>query len=981
MRRSKPETGPTPPAKKPRKQEGEPSLSRLTARQLTVARLVSSYKYECKKVFHQIEESQRQWSMEIDSKKQSHHSMQDPSGALVSGTDRLRRPESRTNQHGSLMTEHGEPWKQSEREILKRCLLAFGLGRWREIEHSVRRLQRTNRHTLLEMESSCWDLVSKLENCLEGKEKEYLKYKLINVSQRMPFQSSGAQWTKYQTSARSWARRLQLLDNIRLLRNQMKYPILKQFFKDSLRLMSDANPPTSWWCPDADLLLISGAYTYGYGSYDELRSDREFFQLFKQSCIELGHTPRALNQQEGGLMTITEWPATDLLTKRLKRVTDNLIKAQQRNKNKVMMVEISYEKLTWTPEQKRELIKALMKFGLPLMGRDSTPELTQSQWMKLLQSPSLESLAVVQGQALCNELLAEMESIVMQRSDDKTVNEDMEAALKMEQEDVSGVEEPNSDVFTIETAVHLRGQLQFLKLLKSEHHHLREAEYLNKLKTQMEHVPEWWICGIHDHELVKAIQSHGFGSWNEILNNHRNYSFWKCKTIYEQHNRTIANYCSFPGSSPNEAVDKLASELAMSFSKEQVTCTEAEAWLRQRTKSIGILFRNYGAVLEDYAALSRTGPQRDVQDLKVPMADRESNESISYPIIVSPLLSILSLGTEEFERTAFHSGKHMYPIGYRSQRRIETRSFICEVIDGDGGTVPIFQIVSENEPSLCLKHESLTELWKMLLSHVPEAKDINSGEELFGFSYPYVMKLINSLPNAKRCCLQGEGPSQSTQRTDQVPHSSSGLIAGRSGARTTPPEAFPDWLSRLSNAVSLTTQHVSRSPHTNTSIPYHGLINRSVVNRPSSQHRGVLLLNPSQGMQSLTNVQQTWRPGGYSWTVRPALSTSAMTTTGGGTHQTPVTIPLSSVHAGMIRPQPRATTPHSLMNQGRAAGNQEGQKWSSVVQVNTSNEGIVPLESEFAGGRGSLPPHCIPMSSVNYPDSFPTSSPHRKSGG
>lgn len=62
----------------------------------------------------------------------------------------------------------------------------------------------------------------------------------------------------------------------------MRYPSLKQFFKDSLGLMSDANPPTSWWCPDADLLLITGAYTYGYGNYEELRSDPEFFQLFKQ---------------------------------------------------------------------------------------------------------------------------------------------------------------------------------------------------------------------------------------------------------------------------------------------------------------------------------------------------------------------------------------------------------------------------------------------------------------------------------------------------------------------------------------------------------------------------------------------------------------------------------------------------------------------------------------------------------------------------
>ena len=92
----------------------------------------------------------------------------------------------------------------------------------------------------------------------------------------------------------------------------------------------DASPPARWWNVDMDLSLISGVFTYGYGNYDELRSDPEVCHAYRQSCLDLGLGQDVKEQ----VHTIWDWPPTETLTKRLRRTTDILLKLQPKLKPK-----------------------------------------------------------------------------------------------------------------------------------------------------------------------------------------------------------------------------------------------------------------------------------------------------------------------------------------------------------------------------------------------------------------------------------------------------------------------------------------------------------------------------------------------------------------------------------------------------------------------------------------------------------------------
>ncbi|CAD7698432.1 unnamed protein product [Ostreobium quekettii] len=353
----------------------EPSLSRLTARQLAVARLVSSYKYEGKKVFKQLLERQEKWRSELESGGRP------PIQPFVLGE---QAPEE-TMLHSSLSNKRRHvPWKQAEREALKKSFLSFGFGRWREIDATMHAGQKSVRHGGGDMEDACWEFVSELLHHVDGKEAEYIRLQLESVKRQLPITTPGVPWTKVQSSAKIWTRRLQLLDNITLIAEQLADDEMRRFFERSLKGMSDTNLPAPWWSASADLALIAGVHKHGYGNYEAVRTDPQFAVAFWGAYLP--DPPEGQDADpEGSYYTPPEekgenwqpkqapvqWPATDILTKRLKRVTENLIKAQQQQKDDAAIksnrdkVEDSSTTGVWSRKEKTDMLKTLMAFGLP----------------------------------------------------------------------------------------------------------------------------------------------------------------------------------------------------------------------------------------------------------------------------------------------------------------------------------------------------------------------------------------------------------------------------------------------------------------------------------------------------------------------------------------------------------------------------------------------------------------------------------------
>lgn len=228
-----------------------------------------------------------------------------------------------------------------------------------------------------------------------------------------------------------------LLENVSFLYHQLQHPDVRALFKRSLSVMSDANPPMPWWNSDMDLLLISGVFVYGYGNYEEMRSDPEFCNVYRQSCLELGLRQDPKLHQE--VQMIWDWPATETLTKRLRRTTEILLKSQAKAKPKDTpkrearrTLIVSLSSVLDAVDQAREAghgeeldgIRIATRLGHRWNTCDHAGTKTNSLSMNkivfqrlaaemtaLLRNGGLDGVNVAEGRSLCMELVEEMEMI------------------------------------------------------------------------------------------------------------------------------------------------------------------------------------------------------------------------------------------------------------------------------------------------------------------------------------------------------------------------------------------------------------------------------------------------------------------------------------------------------------------------------------------------------------------------------------------
>ena len=125
------------------------------------------------------------------------------------------------------------------------------------------------------------------------------------------------------------------------------------------------------------------------------------------------------------------------------------------------------------------------------------------------------------------------------------------------------------------------------------------------------------------------------------------------------------------------------------------------------------------------------------------------------------ILTIKSLGSVVWDRDAYHNQRYIFPVGYESARGYLSMKhpekqtlYISRVLDG--GDVPRFEVVPEDDPSNVISASTATGAWTAVIraanairkrSHSNSA----SGPDYFGFSHPTIAKLIQELPDADKC--------------------------------------------------------------------------------------------------------------------------------------------------------------------------------------------------------------------------------------
>jgi N6-adenosine-specific RNA methylase IME4 len=134
----------------------------------------------------------------------------------------------------------------------------------------------------------------------------------------------------------------------------------------------------------------------------------------------------------------------------------------------------------------------------------------------------------------------------------------------------------------------------------------------------------------------------------------------------------------------------------------------------------------------------------------------------TMPICISGVLTILSLGTVEYERNQYHTYRYIYPIGYKSKRVYTsyinpkvTTTYINEILDG--GDKPLFRVTAKDDPNSCFSADSPSGCCVQVVKRIDDVKTEKrtnvtvSGPSFFGFSEEKIRNLIYSLPNADKC--------------------------------------------------------------------------------------------------------------------------------------------------------------------------------------------------------------------------------------
>lgn len=132
-----------------------------------------------------------------------------------------------------------------------------------------------------------------------------------------------------------------------------------------------------------------------------------------------------------------------------------------------------------------------------------------------------------------------------------------------------------------------------------------------------------------------------------------------------------------------------------------------------------------------------------------------------FPIVLGGL-TVHSLGEVVSDRPDYHTEEFIFPVGFCSTRVYGSLLdpekkcvYTCKVLDG--GTLPRFEIVPDNDPGAPLVGSSASECHSLLLRRINMAVGIDvvntqgRGPDFFGFAHPTIQNLIQSSPGTRKC--------------------------------------------------------------------------------------------------------------------------------------------------------------------------------------------------------------------------------------
>jgi len=412
-------------------------------------------------------------------------------------------------------------WCPGERERFQRVLLTYGFPRPGMIKKGAG-LTRRGESEIMEYTIA---FVQALCKRLSGEERNYLlrasRDSKVPESALEPHASLGA-WEKMKRSANVWGRRLcnlHFLGEMARSGNDVLSLIPTSFFS--------GQKPTEWWGRNDDKALLEGTYKHGYARYDSIKIDKS---LGFTAPEERKHSLNDKSKKDG-------WPSADVLTRRLKRLielsrktwrkrrsAENSIGGQISNgdfkghfpgfermkrpemtnlvaKRYVRFVRVLSTGKEWKLTDREALTEAIMTHPIYVDsgGRMHIGKIKRTA--KLTKEDDKDLIIFVQL------ILWELSQFLADRKRNRTWGG---GPLKLPP---IGWDENQLNQLADRVSLLCRNA----KCVRHPSLYAALNEFAPTISATEPQLPTWWEPVTHDIALMKGVEKHGFGKWDDIL--------------------------------------------------------------------------------------------------------------------------------------------------------------------------------------------------------------------------------------------------------------------------------------------------------------------------------------------------------------------------------------------------------------------------------------------------------------------------------
>jgi len=191
------------------------------------------------------------------------------------------------------------------------------------------------------------------------------------------------------------------------------------------------------------------------------------------------------------------------------------------------------------------------------------------------------------------------------------------------------------------------------------------------------------ICLIYSRNLLIAVNENGF-EYLKILSNNKVYNFENVEVTYAALLNRINYLCEFFRDFSNGSKIKKKKDICLSSS--------------------------------DLNSIKKKPTKMNLVASNKLVINKDDNGNIICPVTVSSSLQILNFGKIEYERSAYHTEKNLFPIGFMSIREHcsmfnigERALYTCEIVDG--GQKPLFKLTPHEDMQNPIIKESCTGCW------------------------------------------------------------------------------------------------------------------------------------------------------------------------------------------------------------------------------------------------------------------------------